>query len=458
MRKVLALLASAGLAFGATIFAPMAARAEVPATIADYGSTGYANGIHVIGGTSAFNNFRTGAADSSFPLAKVSQDSSPSAHATATYNDSGPIGATEHGCADPSGATCPPVPAVAYANAQYPGGPSDSHIDSCSTGPTGTQNNTPCPPKDANGNQPAPSSADTHAEELKADASANYAGGNAGVPASGTTAESHTIVNPDGTLVVRTHSFIAQMTFGTPPNAIVISKVQVDVTLTILNGQAGGDAKVTIGSVTVNGQAVQVSDQGATFGESTVACNPPPGGLPPPPAVPPLPGSSSSSPPAPTGCTPQVETDNFKLYTVAPVKTFNGNHGTIAASGLHVLVTHPAPPGVPQQNVEYVLGEGYADASANPGSSFSDGGLFGDTGAFNFGGDFGSFDNGAGVAGGAAANAAGSAVHHIGAVLAANRKPLGFLFLFWEALLMGAAAAWVWARHRPVLDQLEVDT
>ena len=135
-------------------------------------------------------------------------------------------------------------------------------------------------------------------------------------------------------------------------------------------------------------------------------------------------------------------------------KTINGSHATVQATGVHVLVTHPAPSGVPQQNVEYVVGEGYADASAGAGSQMSDGGAFGDFGAFDFGGDFGSFDNGAA---GAAATAAGGAVHHIGAVLQANRKPLGWLFLFWETLLMGAAAAWVWSRHRQSLDEAEVE-
>src|SRR5207302_403430 len=106
-----------------------------------------------------------------------------------------------------------PVPNVPYAHAQHPGGPADSHIDS------------------ANGKGPAPSRADAHADELLADASGVYAGGNPGQPFSGASGESHTVVNSDGSMVVRTHSFVANATFGAPPNAIVIEKVSVDITV-----------------------------------------------------------------------------------------------------------------------------------------------------------------------------------------------------------------------------------
>jgi hypothetical protein len=448
VRKLLAVMTALVLATAALLVAPFGAGAEVPVTISSYTSYGYATGVHVIGATSAFNNFSTGAADSHFPLAKVGQDSSPSAYGTATYNDSGPIGATLHGCADPNGSTCPPVPGVPYAHAQFPGGPVDSHIDSCSTSPTGAQQNTPCPPKDASGNQPAPSKADAHAEELKSDASGYYAGGNAGVPANGASGESHTIVNPDGSLLVTTHSFVNNATFGAPPNAIVINKVQVDTTVTIAAGAATADAKVTVGSVTVNGQPVQVTDQGATYQEKSVSCKPPAGA----PAPPPLPGGVNP----PAGCTTVIETDTFKIYTVAPVKTVAGNHATVKASGVHVIATHPAPPGVPQQSVEYVLGEGFVDATAEAGS----GGVSAGSADLGFGGaDFGSGDFGSSADMGAANAASGNAGagHKLASLIAANRQPLALLFLFWESLVLAAAAAWVWAHRKPDLEEAGVE-
>jgi hypothetical protein len=45
----------------------------------------------------------------------------------------------------------------------------------------------------------------------------------------------------------------------------------------------------------------------------------------------------------------------------------------------------------------------------------------------------------------------------VASVLAANRQPLALLFLFWECLILGAAAAWVWARRRPPLEEGEVE-
>src|SRR5207302_812216 len=91
-------------------------------------------------------------------------------------------------------------------------------------------------------------------------------------------------VNPDGTLVVTTRSFISNATFGTAPNAIVINKVLVETKVLIAGGNATADAHVTVGSVTVNGQPVQLSDQGASYQEQTASCTP--SQLPPPPALP----------------------------------------------------------------------------------------------------------------------------------------------------------------------------
>jgi hypothetical protein len=141
---------------------------------------------------------------------------------------------------------------------------------------------------------------------------------------------------------------------------------------------------------------------------------------------------------------PGVDITYFKFYTVAPTKTIDGSHVTIWATGLHIVVTHPsAGPGTPTQSTEYVLGEGFADTIAGngSGSDFGFGGGFGD-----FGG-FGGFDQGGF---GGDLNPIGGAAKAIGAALAANRVPLAFMFLTMEALLLCAAAAWVWARNSPI--------
>jgi hypothetical protein len=143
---------------------------------------------------------------------------------------------------------------------------------------------------------------------------------------------------------------------------------------------------------------------------------------------------------------PGVDITYIKIYTAQPTKTVDGSHATISASGLHILVTHPTPgPGVPQQNTEYVLGEGYADANAGASGTLAGfGGFGGDFGGF---GGFG-FDQGVG----AGAQAAGATNNAAGAIagLLSNRQPLALLFFTLEALVMASAAAWVWARNAPV--------
>ena len=98
---------------------------------------------------------------------------------------------------------------------------------------------------------------------------------------------------------------------------------------------------------------------------------------------------------------------------------------------------------MPQQSVEYVLGEGFADASTGSGS-----GGFG-AGSFGFGapGDFGF--NGPGADNGGLSNPAANVAQ---AIFSNRWWPLVLLFLTLEALLFGSAAAWVWARNSPVED------
>ena len=137
----------------------------------------------------------------------------------------------------------------------------------------------------------------------------------------------------------------------------------------------------------------------------------------------------------------------MKVYVVHPVKTVSGTHAIMAASGMHVLVTHPTPgPGVPQQSTEYVLGEGYAEASTGSGSGGFPGGGFGFTGGdFGFNGPNG--DNGLG-----SPNSAANVAH---AIFSNRWWPLVLLFLTLEALILGSAAAWVWARNAPREDVVD---
>jgi hypothetical protein len=440
--------AAAALALLVTLLAaPITALAQVPSSIGSYVSYGYGTGVHTIDSSSNFTNFQNGAVNNHYPLAQVEQDASPAAAARATFSDSGPLTATagsqyNQGC---SAGNPPPPPSVCqnpnnnvpYANSNYPGGPDSAHVDTCGNQPS-------CPSARAN----------SDASELAANAWGYYAGGGT-QPFSGAKGESHTIVTSDGTLTVTTHSEVNDFVIGD----LHVSKVVVETIVTATNGSATANATVVVGKVTVGGVPVDVNDQGVTIQQkSPVPCPPtpnPPGG----PLPGPAPGGGSgpgngggplpSTPPLPTHlasyqstCVPGVDVTYIKVFTAAPKKDVNGTHGTAWATGLHILVTHPTPgPGVPQQSTEYVLGEGYADASTGTGGP----GGFG--GGFGFGaGDFG-FTGPSGDNGGLGSSPAASVAH---AFLSNRWWPLVLLFLTLEALVLAAAAAWVWARNAPV--------
>jgi hypothetical protein len=454
MRRMFLVLNGLFLVAACMVTVPAWVLADVPPS---YTSYGYATGVHTIAGSDAFPNFQNGAVNNRYPLAEVQQDASPSSAALATYSDSGPASATagsqyNQGCSTAGSAPPPPQICqnpnnqVPYAKAMYPGGPPHSHIDSCSGQST-------CPDGSPR--------ADSDAAQQAATASGYYAGGGA-QPFSGASGMTQTVVSSNGNLTVVTHSEVQSFAIGN----VRVSKVVVDVTATSTVSGASGDAHVTAGQVTANGQPVSVTDQGVTIQDkqpvpcSAVPKPPPAPGAPSPPSpvVPPiggLPGGGSggstggssggaSSGGTSSGCVPGVDITYIKIFTVQPAKTFDGSHATIWATGLHILVTHPTPgSGVPQQSTEYVLGEGFADTQAGSGGAFGFGGFggFGDFGGF---GGFGGFDqNGLGAG-------AGSGGNGLGAVLVANRLPLALMFLTFEALILGAAAAWVWARSTPV--------
>jgi hypothetical protein len=439
------------VAAAAALLSPVIAAAGVPGS---YTSYGYATGVHAIGGSDAFPNFQNGAVNNRYPMAEVAQDASPSSAAKATYSDSGPAAATagsqyNQSCST-SGSQPPPAQMcenpnnqVPYANATNPG-PSHGHIDQC------------------NGCGSGPS-ADVNAAQLNADASAYYAGGGT-QPFRGASGKTSTVMDAGGTLTVVTNSAVDSFAFGN----VSVSKAAVDITATSSLSGASGEAHVTAGQVTVNGQPVAITDQGLTVQDKhTTPCpsapkpaggvnvSPPAAPKPPPGPLPPLPvggggsgssgggGSSTERPASSSSCVPVVNVTYIKIFTVAPTKSVDGSHITIWATGLHIKITQPSPgPGVPSQTAEYVLGEGFVDLQAGAGAG-GFGGIpgFGGLGGFGGGGDFGGFGDQSG-----AGTGPGSGAAQLGATLAADRVPLALMFLTLEALLLASAAGWVWAR------------
>jgi len=443
VRRLFIALNCVVLALASVVLIPAFALADVPSS---YTSFGYATGVHGIAGSDAFPNFQNGAVNNRYPMAEVQQDASPSSTAKATYSDSGPAVATvgsqyNQNCSQ-SGSQPPPPQIcqnpnnqVPYATATSPG-PSHGHIDQC------------------NGCGSGPS-ADANAGSMNADASGYYAGGGT-QPFTGASGKTNTAMDSGGTLTVITHSEVDSFVIGT----VRVSKVMVDINASSTVSGGDGQAHVSAGQVTANGQPVAVNDQGVTIQDKQpIPCSsapqPPAVSPPSPPAgpLPPLPigGSSvgsggASQPGSSSGCVPVVNLTYITIFTVAPTKTVDGSHVTIWATGLHIKVTQPSPgPGVPSQSAEYVLGEGFVDLQAGGGGAFGGFGGFGGLGGFG-GGDFGGFGDqgGAGGPGGP-----GSAATQLGAALAADRIPLALMFLTLEALLLASAAAWVWARNTP---------
>lgn len=441
MKRFFIVLNCVLVAVSAMVLVPAFALADAPSS---YTSYGYATGVHAIAGSDAFPNFANGAVNNRYPMAEVQQDASPSSTAKATYSDSGPAAATagsqyNQGCSTSSSQPPPPEICqnpnnqVPYATATNPG-PSHGHVDQCNGCGSGPY-------------------ADADAAELNAAALAYYAGGGT-QPFSGASGKTTTGLDGGGTLTVVTHSAVDSFAFG----PLTVSKVAVDITATSTLSGGGGDAHVSVGQVTNAGQPLAVNDQGVTIvSQQPVPCSsvskPPPVTAPPVPAAPaglPLPGggttggsTAASRPGTSTGCVPTVDLTYITVFTVAPTKVVQGSHVTIWATGLHVRVTQPSPgPGVPSQTVEYVLGEGFVDMQVGSGGGLDFSGFGGGFGSGDFGGFGDQGGGGAGVAGGGPGA-------QLGAALAADRIPLALMFLTVEALLMAAAAAWVWARSAP---------
>src|SRR5260370_7053188 len=219
-----------------------------------------------------------------------------------------------------------------------------------------------------------------------------YAAGEGAEALRGGIGESPRVVSQNGVLTVTTHSEVQSFVIGT----LRVSKVTVDTITTSTTSSGTADAHVVVGEVTVNGQPVNITDQGLTIQQQQpVPCpatpSPPPGApsppaVPSPPGLPPLHGdrAGSAGTSEASSCVPGIDITYIKIFTAQPTKTVDGSHATAWATGLHIVVTHPTPgPGVPQQSSEYVLGEGYADANAGAGGGFAGFGGFGGFGAFS---------------------------------------------------------------------------
>jgi len=405
------------------------ASATIPTNVAVYGGSSSAAGVYVIEKTTSFSSFGDGAVNNRYPLAAVGQESAPASHAVASPADYGPLTGTvlasdppQPLCPNPlpGGPACivipfPPhqAPPSTYANAQYPNPPGKGEDHYTSGGSD---------------------QANAAATELSANANGTY-GGSPGAPFNNSTAEAHTIVNPDGSIHTFSHSHVGTASFG----AFVIRNV--DVVTDVVSAGGVGHAKAVVNPGVIDKgdgkpQAITPGGQGTTF------------------TVPGAPG------------TPPI---TVRVYAVSPENATKGDIGSICATGTQVEVDQPVAPGVPSHDTKYILGDGCSEGfvevavataagSAPVAVIDSSGNITGDAGGGAPSTTTTSFGN-PGVSSGftgaipstiiKAGRAAAAKTNHRRLALVAGRIPLPWaaIFFLWEALVLGAAASLVWARQ-----------
>jgi hypothetical protein len=295
---------------------------------------------------------------------------------------------------------------------------------------------------------PSIGTASAHARELKAYADGTYSGSPDGATFSNATAHSETSVASDGSITVKTDSFVGSACFGScgVSNWLQVTNTHVQTIVTAVNGKPVPQATVAPGEVQFcaapgNCQSVQLSNGGVTVGGVSPPTPPPP--VPPVPTTVPVPGTGASA-----------ETPLFKIRTINPVKSVNGSTGTIDALGLDIEVMQPgnSGSGVPDSQVEFILGEGHADGFSLASLGLGDAGI---TDLSGSGGDTAGLLGG--IVGdnlnGSSATVALPVIKHtivrpgsLG-LAGALRPPFIPWFYAWEASALAAAAAMVWARR-----------
>jgi hypothetical protein len=372
------------------------------ASVDVYGANAQAAGVHVVGYSSNFPNFSTGAIDNRYPMATAGMDAAPSARAVASVNDYGPLGAN----LATNGA-----PRVPYAEAQFPAPPGKPH-DSYTHGPD---------------------SSVADAREFGADSSGTY-NGDPTQPVRSSTAESHVVISGEGAITATTHAHVSNADFG--GGALHIGNVDVIAKVISVGGKGTPSATVTVTGATANGAPITITDK-----EITIQGTP----------VPVSPGTTLGTP-------------LIKVFSVAPEMKHEGANASVVATGVHVVVTQPAPPGVPTQSAEYILGEGAAEGFAIPavpevaGVDTSGLGVVATDPGFSaptttvISNTITSPSNPTGYTGAPVNNAPKTPskvkrpVRHV-ALVQPVRPPLAMLFFLWEALVLGTAGALVWARR-----------
>jgi hypothetical protein len=383
-----------------------------------YGADAGGTGVHALGGSNAFPNFRTGAVDNSYPLATSHLDLAAS-QATASVADTGPLGAT--GAGQANGAQQPQ-----YATASYPG----QGKASLSQGGSVAEAEATPTSAHSRGSVAAATSSGGGAVEKKDD----------GAQTSSDYGESNVAITPDtGAVIATGDGRVDRAAFA--GGVFVVSGAHVTAEVRIADGVATPAYTVDAGNATVNGTPVKITDKGVE------SASPPPG------------GSDALQQVVNGQLNEALTAAGLQVFLTAPDVVTEGASGHVAVSGLHVRYTQPNDnPAVPTQSVEYILGEARAFAFVVP----SAGGAPVSAGA----GTVSATPAGGATSAPPATRPAPTTLPAVSETAAPpaedqSSRPIAllrdkptylvWLYLIWQALVVGTGAALLWWRRAEVV-------
>jgi hypothetical protein len=303
------------------------ARAD-DAAFSSYGADASATGVHLLSYTNALTNFATGFVDNSYPLASTHLDAGPASQAVASVADTGPLGVTAEGQVKPNLEMISPgsgelVSQPQYAVARYPGTPSAS-LD--------------------NAGAVARSDADSNGAQAVA----------AFMAGSADNAVSSVRVDPIiGTVIGEGHSHVNRFTVG--GGLLDLANVDVVARVTVEGTKVTPYYAISVGSATVNGMPVQVTDKGVVVQGA------------------PLPGSDAMTQVVNEQLNGALAAAGLGVSATAPKIVTDAGQATVEVSGVHVHYTAPNPdPSVPTLSYDFIVGEARAFSFGVPATPTTD--------------------------------------------------------------------------------------
>jgi hypothetical protein len=470
--RIAAVAATVALVGGlATAFAPTARAVQ---TFSAVNGTVSGAAVHLIAGSNAFPNFRTGAVDNRYPLAQARVDNSPTAEGTASPLDTGPLGQTAVATFNtgqlptlpaplPTPPPSPPGPQLSqpqYADAKFPPGAAKPVTVGSVGGPyaaaTAVQNKATAqselvsaPP----GASPSATSLNKLDAALRAwrlqfltAADARRFPGihpTAGQPdgADGVTGAATAIFDDAaGTLTLSGDARVAKASFGGGAIALFGLHSAVEI---VNDGTPKHSITIEIANATVGGVPVTVGPDGVSINGTQV------------------PGIGQAVQQASAALNSALAQGGYHVALATPDIKKSDNQETVSATGVHVTFQQQgAVGGIPQQYFDYALGEVFADSLAAPGTPPGSGAaVLGANGSAPSGptSEFIPGTPGApavpGTPGGASLAASGPAAQSaptqaIGGRRIVSEQPLWLLLFYfmWQAALIGTAASLWWWR------------